>query len=388
MNWRDLCPQNDINTFVGVKTLYPNKIELYDAIYKINLQEFLGIDRQDNFDCIFHYGSKGTGFIFKEKKDGRYLYRCRDPECGFVGNIIRIIERLQSCNRVEALNFVCKVYDLGLEETEYQIHQKQILEENKNMLFNNEIEQQYPELWKKIKRYTPYLYILNDIAKNYIPKEPIYNDENLIPFFTSFRYIANKLKKHDHKRTGNAINFLTFLGLIEKLNIEELDNELFRKISWYKNKKKYSSYFNVYNIPSYCDKVLTNSEKKATQWNQNHFTMSGFSREMILRALGDKEANRVFPQSRGKKIANTHKNLTSQIEKISLSLIDKQGYVTEKQIVSNIKCKKYDTKKQLKIIMGEFLDKYNLRRIRLNKKLKQELNIDCPGYPFVITRDR
>jgi hypothetical protein len=87
---------------------------------------------------------------------------------------------------------------------------------------------------------------------------------------------------------------------------------------------------------------------------------------------------------------------TEHIHKITISFIESQGYAIEKEILDTIvkmysemnqKFTQEQLHKQIKKSLQEMLDTYNWKRVRLNKKLKKQLNIDpnkIKGFPFVI----
>jgi hypothetical protein len=112
---------------------------------------------------------------------------------------------------------------------------------------------------------------------------------------------------------------------------------------------------------------------------------------MLLRALGEEEADRVYPQMKSEKLSAFSENIASKIELVAMELISDKGWVTEKEIVSELLDRfggyKEVTSKQIKKMLGEMLAKYDLKRERLNKKLKEKYNIDMDSYPFVIFKE-
>ena len=91
---------------------------------------------------------------------------------------------------------------------------------------------------------------------------------------------------------------------------------------------------------------------------------------------------------KGKKLSVVSEDVTALLESVTMTLIAQKGWTTEQQILQSeeivlLRTKSF-TEKQFKRIIGEMLDKYNLQRVRLNKKMKEELGIDVDGYPYVI----
>ena len=61
-----------------------------------------------------------------------------------------------------------------------------------------------------------------------------------------------------------------------------------------------------------------------------------------------------------------------------LNSINENKYVLERNL---------QNKKQWKKSMNEILDSYDLKRVSLNKNLKEYLEISCKGYPFIICKN-
>ncbi|MTI85572.1 MAG: hypothetical protein FH756_17165 [Firmicutes bacterium] len=130
------------------------------------------------------------------------------------------------------------------------------------------------------------------------------------------------------------------------------------------------------------------AENKALEYKEKGFTMRGWGRELLLRTLGGEEADRVYPQQKGKAITTLNEEVASQMEQITMQLINDKGWTTESEIIENLTLKfkgqrRYKNQ-QIKRILPELLEKYELKRVRLNKELKEEFKISVKGYPFFI----
>ena len=119
--------------------------------------------------------------------------------------------------------------------------------------------------------------------------------------------------------------------------------------------------------------------------------MKGWSRELLLRTLGEFESNRVYPQQKGVKISELSDQVTNQITHIIFDLIEEKGWTTEIEILDNLilkfKGQNQFKKKQFKRIFPELMDKYALSRVRLNNSLKHKFQINKSGYFNIIILD-
>jgi len=358
-----------------------NRADLKHIIYsKICINDFLGVP-EGMFNCVLHNDSNPSANIIT-LEDGTRLYKCFG--CGFTGTITTLVEAIARCNKVEAVEFIQKVYDIEVIETEKQKQIKEILKENIEYIMSSQFEQEYPEIYKIINRYIPELVCLHEIAIQNVTDDDLIQDNQAI-FFASIRYIANYLKYNNNlKRLSQRINLFTFLGMIEKLSKENIPEKYLQKAEEYKKEKYMTSY---YSIPSYCFDKMQNINTKAKLYKEKNMTMTGFSRELLIRSLSENEANKVYVQQKDEKLSEASQRFAKKATEIIRQLIQAQGYCTEEQIIRQIRGKKEEKKIKLKRCLQEILESYNLKRVRANKKLKEQYGVTTKGYPFLIIKN-
>lgn len=61
------------------------------------------------FRCVVHKDENPSANIAMTS-DGLYNYYCFG--CGFSGSIVKLIEEIANCNKVEAIKFIQKVYNI------------------------------------------------------------------------------------------------------------------------------------------------------------------------------------------------------------------------------------------------------------------------------------
>ncbi len=143
---------------------------------------------------------------------------------------------------------------------------------------------------------------------------------------------------------------------------------------------------NFYCIPSYDDNVLTNANNMANEFKANNMSKKGFSREMIIRAMGEDVANRVYPMKRNVTISESSNTIAMKVKKLILYMIERDGYAFEKDVIEMADGSKEMNTRVLKRCLQEALNEYGLERVRLNKELKNKLEIEVNGFPNVILR--
>ncbi|MCR8659309.1 hypothetical protein [Paenibacillus endoradicis] len=384
---------NDINSknISSLQTkLQPKHIELFnmnevhDYLKKQDLRKFLGVPNSGNFFDIFHDELSPSSSIFiSNQNNGHNLYKCHSSSHRFLGTIIQITERLLRCSNVEAEDFLMQVYDIKLVETELQKQMKKTLDANKRLLMSPELEKLYPFFYKVINPFRDDLYILFDFIKEYLPS----GDDPEIMFYHSLRTIAKYLKI-SHDATNRRIGLFVLLELILKYDEENIPEELVQRFSEWKKQKSHKYSNSVYKIPNYSYDLLNIIDLKCKKYIENGMTLKTISYEGVFRNFGREEANRVFPQDKNKEINELNEQVSRILEKTLLSLIQMNGFTTEKQVLGEVKLyfkgqQQYKLE-QLKRCLGEIIENYCLCRVRLDKVLKEKLVFQGNGYPFVI----
>ncbi len=363
--------------------------EVQDYLKKQPLHTFLGVNG-GHFTCVCHEDNNPSASIFVNIETGHHIYKCHSSECGITGTIFDILNRLTGMDFIETARFLRRVYRIEYAETEWQRDRKTVLDENQKLIVGNEFTELYPEIFRLIKNYLPLLSSLNQIAKDHITTDTFTDIHGNPVFFVSIRTLASKWKK-DTKNTGKILGLFTFLGLVKKLSETDIPTPWLNRAKREQAKNGFAYRVGFYSIPEYDNSVLAFATDKARLFKEKHFTIKGWGREALLGSLGEAEADRVFPQMKGKPIPTLNEEVTVQMERITMELITAKGWVYESEILERIKLKfrgqKAFKERQFKRMLPDMLDKYLLVRVPLNKDLKQRFGIVRKGHPYVIMRE-
>lgn len=368
--------------------IFNSKNECIEYMTKqIDLRAFLGIEvsKGKNFNCIFHTDKRPSADIIYPSNNGEHLYVCNSNLCGFKGNIITCVEKLQGCSRLLAIEFIKQVYCLSVEESEWAIKTKAILDENIRIILAREWEDSMIEIHSIVRRYYNDLITLIEIARNNTyTSEFADNKENVI-FFVSHKYLARLLNK-SQSSISVRLSLFAYLKLIYKIDDKKVPQRLRDNAVKYAKQNKLRDTIQFYAIPSYSYWILIESTERARLWKETGCTIKGMSREMLYRTFGEEIANEVFPKRinvRPTEKANQFKLL---FEKHLMMMINERGYATEKDVLITISGIKVVKEIKEKRVLGQVLTENNLIRIRSNKELKEKFNIKSKGYPFIIIK--
>lgn len=396
-----LPPTNKKSSFLLVAEKPPNddlslentvvkcKADLYDLFNQIDLYEYLGVGDKKICCCLPEHNDKNPSANVFISYKGQAIYRCYS--CNKVRNIITITEELSGCKRHEAINFIKDVYGIKLEESDWAREQKEIMIDSANYLSSGEFAESFPEMAKLIKHRKHYLQKLLLYFTQYV------NEDNQIdgsPFFYSSYNTLLKIcdiPADNKKKLSQTLTLFALLDLIEKLPEEKIPTNELNKAKCIAAKYGLKKRVSFYRFDEYGINTLSNGEKKAKILKEKNFRIGGCTREMVLRTFGKEEADRIFPQFK----YNNNLGTSTKSDKHTLDIvkaieyyINQKGYATEKDVIKLL-ATDYPidvTKHQLEISLQEILDTYSLKRVRLNKELKEKLSFESNGYPFVILR--
>lgn len=366
--------QNAINPKPIV--LYNNH-QVYEYLKQQDLHLFLGVNTNNIYD-IFHDESSPSASIYRSNEgNGHWLYKCHSTSKPFTGTIIQIVEKLLGCSMVNAKDFLMKVYKIDLKENEAQKQLRNEIDAYKYMLQSDELLDLYPNFSKLFGRYgfIDNLYILLDLVKENLPAD---SDDPRLLFYHSINTLAEKFGI-SKTVTGIRMNFFTFFKLIHKLDESEIPNHIkeFQKRNKRRNQHKYRN--STYELKIYSYDFFNDLDEQCLEWMEKGLTTKSMNYEGLLRSFGREEADRVFPQDKGKEINSLNDDVVFLIETNALNLISDKGWATEKEILENVELRfrgqKAFKESQLKRCIAEMLDKYGLKRIKSNKKVKEELEI-------------
>ncbi|MFJ7859849.1 hypothetical protein ACIQZM_18505 [Peribacillus sp. NPDC097206] len=362
---------------LNINQVILSKNEVLDYLKKQDLGLFLSVEYQSNFIDIFHDESSPSASIYKSSKGNEHwLYKCHSQSHPFVGTIIHVVQRLLDCTMLEARDFLIEVYDIVIYESEAVREFKEAIEIYKDMLLSDELEDIHPYFYKVFNTYGHLMdfYVLLDLAQEYISDD----EDPRIIFYHSIRTLANKFGR-SNTSTGTRMNFFTLFRMINKLDEKEVPSSILRSQLQSKQKNHYQYRNSTYELPLYTYDFFSEIDEMCRVWLEKGCTSRTISYEGVYRTFGGPEADRVFPQDKGKEIAEINQDIVGDIHQVTLNLISEKGWTTEKEIIGRLtyffKGQQEFKTKQLKRCIGEMLEAYDLELMSSNKKVKEEMGI-------------
>lgn len=352
--------------------------EFEDFLKKQDLRKFLGIESQGSFYDIFHEENSPSGSIFKSaEKNNHQLYKCHSNNYPFIGNILDIVKKLKGFKDIkQAKEFLIKLYKIQIEISPKD---KELIKklERYNLLFSSEkAEEEYPNLFKVLKKHNLFneIQLILNLAIEYVGH---YCEGKAFVYVSTTK--VSKLLYKSPSVVNRNLNMLTLFKLINKLKSNEIPNVLYQKLNRRKKMKQFEYLNNIYEVPKYTRELFEEIEGMCKKWLENGCTSKTINFEGVLRTFGEKDAKRVYPQIKLEKLNRLSDEITLQIHKVTMYLLEEKGWTTEKEILDNInlyfKGQNQFKKNQFKLCISEMLEMYDLEFIHTNKVIKDEMKI-------------
>ena len=382
---------------------FENKNEFWDYIYsELDIAELIDIDNPRSFCCVLHNDHNPSANIFTTQ-NGVQKYRCCSENLTL--NIKQLIELLGDFkSEYKAIQFIMNIYNLSIKESQWSIEQRENIDLMISNITLNKFKELCPQADKNIKYAKDTFLMMLSIARNNVYSEKFSNDDGEIVFFVTTKKIAECLGK-DYSQSkidkiGKYIKMLIYHDLIRILDDEQVPKELlFKAIKYSGTDKRTGKHVNFYAIPSWVIQQLSTIENNGVRWKEKGYRIAGVSFDMFYRSEGFEVAASIYPQYKKKKneygeivdrsTTKASDERTLKISEIILQCIQRKGYCTEKEVVYILGNKyRYEvTETQIKRSLNEIMDSYGLKKVKVNKALKEQYHIKSNGYPNIIIED-
>lgn len=348
----------------------------------INMVDFLELPREKTFRDILHVDDRPSASVFKSDS-GALLYHCHSQNHKFTGDLIFLVAKLTHMTISESTTLLLDLTGSSIDFNSDISKIKRNIEMFSSVLLDDDTKQQHPDIYKFFGNNTPEIVaILNVMVEN--AYEDYETGEVRILNFLGLEKLSHEVTKILGRNVSKStisriINQLTFVDVLNKLSQEDIPKAINSILSKTQKINKYKMKTSVYDLTEFENNQFEHISDKSKLILDNGYTASAFSYEFILRMFGETDANKVFPQNRNNKISENSVEIENIIVDYIFDQIAKKKYVLEKDIkyyVSNYKGMNLQLSDyKWKQIRADIVNKYNLNRGRLNKQLKEDLEI-------------
>lgn len=373
----------------------PDDMAAITYIKSLPMMELLGIKRSP-FRDLFEADEHPSASIWLPENSSAWQYT-RQNKVGKNGNkqsfnTLQVIQKLLSTKGKEypyglAIDYLIDVTGVNIEVSEELAEMRKQADRFKEILLSESFKSNYKELYEIFGKYK-YTGDVNKIID--IFKMNIYDDNGTLRSLTrmSVENIALRLDCSD-ERARRLLNLLTLTGVTEKLDDTNIPEKLLATIKrtqthyylngeWIERKTARAYRSNVFEMNNLIDSFPSINERCVALTEHSFTQRAGLSREYVQRTFGQDEADRVFPQDKGRTTSKKSDAITLDIHKIAMSSLTEKGYVIVNELKTATQRKwksKGYTDYKYKQAVGEMIDSYGLKKISLTNELKMSFGI-------------
>lgn len=232
--------EDGLNITVPIQLKSDN--ELYNYINSIDLESYLGIYGKVNCILPEHEDHNAQAHIYTTD-NGTPVYKCFGCNRSFT--ITSITEKLAKCPWHKAVNFIKRVYNIELVQSNWVMEQKQLMIDSANYLDSEDFKITFPELNKLIKTRKHHIKALLLHFSQYITDDMEINGKPF--FYASYKTLMDVCDIKGNQNTlSQSITLFALVNMITKMPVEDIpEKELNRakEIAAKYNLKKLTGFY-------------------------------------------------------------------------------------------------------------------------------------------------
>lgn len=337
---------------------------------------FFGIPLSKSFHCILpeHVKSKDRcSARFEIQANGKVVYHCYD--CHKRYNFIEFIQKILNTGYMNSIKFICNIFGICY-ESEWQKNRRADISALQDYIVKD-MKETYPKLFSYMRRsnlITFYLLFLTISRSFLFDKSVIKTDRQLfimgiaklIELFNSLGY------KISYNKCFLKVKKLTQLGLLKNLDDKDIPPKILRSLNEYAKRNNLPYHVSVYEIPSFSTLLFKHAEETVQANIDKNMRMSYYNKETEYRTNGLEAAKSQFVQTNDKSfVSSSTEKFYNHYKVKALSLINKNRFTTEKELLASIKgYKKCEKERYSYTCLPQLLRDLNLTRTVLTKELK------------------
>lgn len=316
--------------------------EIYERLLTIDMNKLLKSNK--NLRCLFHDDHNPSADIFTGE-NGHSIFYCHSGNCNVSVDFIGVMKLiLKKDSRVETFNWLLENLDL------YPTHFQKLKEESK-VLFDT-LESMEDKLFRTIKN------CLEEMRRVYdelLSGVNFFDDSKEgVTCILSGEQLAKKMSFYYGKESISSVgkwnkllSFMTFIGLIKKLDDDDIPIDMLEYLNKQKKDKalceKGENFVykrsNVYLLDVF---DATSMIKKLTEditplLEKFHFTYQHFSYAWVKTCFNEEEAKRVFPQNFRSELSKEKQLILDEAHEVLQGLSWQGTYLmTEKELINTV----------------------------------------------------
>ena len=372
-----------------------NTAAFFNYLYRISLADFLQVDEGRPFRCLFHEDGHPSASIFQTSR-GLWLYHCHSGNCRFGGKNLTIrgvIEEIgQFRSPAQSIRFMKDAFQVTIRETEWTREMHESIDYMRHFIFSNaddSMQTLAPQAAANFRYSTSVLATLLQIADENILPERETTDGSLI-ISISARQLARAAGRSINKVMPH-MRMAAYHHIVIPIPDSAVPEPLLKKAKKVQAQRGTSGFLiQFYEIPEWLESHVITIEERAQKWKAGGYRLRHLSREEFLRTEGEEVAALVYPKTYRRKPCIKAEQTHERLAELITGMIAERGYCTEQQAIDALVsegCKRTVAEAQVQRSLMDIMQSNCLRRVRLNKELKNKYEIESRGFPFVLIAD-
>lgn len=334
----------------------------------------------EKFSDWFHYDSNPSAII-KKGDSGVYLYTCFSSDYAFTGDIFTVTAKLTGLSPTDTIDFLLSVFEININEHSAIRNIQDKITLTVDILTDKAVlKEMYPNVNKVIGRGADRYHVANILTMfaNSV-YEDFHTGEPRVLRIIGVREIASRLGVNKNKVT-RLMNTLVEIGMIDKLDTDQIPNYLLDKIINHQLVNRYNRRATVYEVTE-TESVdyMAPCEDICSEIVVGGFVQKAQTRKGVIARSSEKEADRIYNQDKGVGLTEFDLKMMRAMEDIIEKTIAKKGFCTEKNILGGIHKRfgKNTTFKEdrIKEFLGGLLKNTSTQRVRVSKATREEFNL-------------
>ena len=272
------------------KILFDTKEDMYNYLLKQDIADYLGVAKYSN--CLFHTDVHKSASVFITETNQSY-YKCHSTNCLARGNIFDITKLYYGLSQSGVVQHLMDYYNLVLTPTSKQDEALDIMSRNLKKLDTKSVFTNFKCLFRKINKYISVLETFYQHGMEVINYFAIRESQDNV-FFAPIRKIQElcnvKGVEYSFRNINRILNYLTYLGLIEKVPIQDVSQILINYSKSYEQEKK----LNYYRVVLITPQLLATATKRLNVLERHCIKLSDFTYPKLSKILSAAELKRVF----------------------------------------------------------------------------------------------
>lgn len=329
-------------------------LEFVNFITYLPLNELLNVELNSSFNCYLHDDSNPSASIFFNEENGQTVYKCHANCCDEMNTQAFIMQLQKQLDPTQ--HFAERLDDLADElgvciNNKFQEMLRKMISNNKIALRRYKKDSSFQKVMSRNNLILLYSAIC-DFAEELAPRHSYKKSNDGPVIFASlaeiqeFAVSINVGGIKNLSRFDSKINFIAYLGLLKKVNHDDLLDSYKKTAEKVRDSLKVATgdefilMKNFYEFTPLTPATLEEAERRLNKYLDAGGLISKFSGRVLQGLVGEKQAKEIFTQTKVS-LPSSQQQYYNLAIKAAKDLLDNQSYISKDTLPSHVDKKGY-----------------------------------------------